>query len=510
LEGIIRSVEIAVKMGVQMGTRTKRYRAAFAYVPIAFCLIAQCGCAVVDQFGGRASDYNFQTGDARNTTILLNIMRAAYSEPLAFTDISTVAGTATASGTASASIPSPLNHAASIGAQTATITPSGTASATGTVNVANLDTQEFYYGLQSPLTMQQIAYYLTVKLNEIDSNFLLPLLISDIELTSNGTTVILHNRADNLADFAAFYSAINFLIQNGLSVEQVKKGQPTKVGPMLGLKEAADTRLLAALISAASASGTAQSSSNTASSTSTSSSGSPGGSNGLTLKEVTATGKDGKPVTGPNGKPIVIGYQLEKSSSGSGSGSFRFCFTHLVHPYGILDFSVLTPPTSDTLTIPLGKAYGQPIKSFTATIGKDYYCGNPPPSDQAAAGSRQQAGQGITITTRSLEGIFYYLGEMARTELGIANGQPTSLAIPRNSEEAASGEGFKLFRIERRPPLPGEPWVFYHGAVYSLTVDPSGKRDGSSRVLQVVSDLLALQSSAKSLPVPNLIAITTP
>jgi hypothetical protein len=42
-----------------------------------------------------------------------------------------------------------------------------------------------------------------------------------------------------------------------------------------------------------------------------------------------------------------------------------------------------------------------------------------------------------------------------------------------------------------------------------VAVDPSGAKNTSSRIMQLVSDLLALQSSAKNLPAPNLIAITT-
>jgi hypothetical protein len=63
------------------------------------------GCAVVDQYGSRAIEYNEQTTAAKNSIVLLNILRAAYREPLQFTDVTTVTGTASARGSLSADIP---------------------------------------------------------------------------------------------------------------------------------------------------------------------------------------------------------------------------------------------------------------------------------------------------------------------------------------------------------------------------------------------------------------------
>ncbi len=476
------------------GARTACFRLAVALLSAGIC-----GCALVDQFGGRASDYNFQASSAKNATILANIIRAAYSLPLEFTDITTVAGTASAGATVNASFPFPQNKAASVAPQTIGLSPSITASGTGTVNVANLDTQEFYYGLQTPLSMQQVAYYIVEKFGGINSWELLPLLISDIQLRSNdGRTVIFHNRGDNKAAFSAFYSAVKFLVDHGLTVEQVKKGKPTTVGPILSPNEAKDSRLLAAIVTAASASGANSPTSGSGGAGSIG--GSAGGSNALTLVERT------KKI---DGKSVVIGYQFEKGGVG-GSGNYRFCFAIPHQPFRNIDFTIQTAPQGNTLIFPLAIVYGRPLRSLTLTIGEQYYCGKGAVSPPSANNPDQKAGESITITTRSLEGIFYYLGEMVRAELGIANGEMASLAIPSTAEEAETGQGFQLFRVERRPAIDGDPWVLFNGAIYSINVDASGQYDASSRVLQLVSDLMALQSSAKALPAPNLIAITTP
>jgi hypothetical protein len=52
----------------------------------------------------------------------------------------------------------------------------------------------------------------------------------------------------------------------------------------------------------------------------------------------------------------------------------------------------------------------------------------------------------------------------------------------------------------------GEISANFHGTTYTVAADPSGA-DASSQVLAILTDLLALQSSAKSLPAPDVIAI---
>jgi hypothetical protein len=95
---------------------------------------------------------------------------------------------------------------------------------------------------------------------------------------------------------------------------------------------------------------------------------------------------------------------------------------------------------------------------------------------------------------------------MVRTELGLATGEGVRLVIPMG----AGRQDFHLFGLERRLPGPGELSITRNGETFTMTIDPSGERDASSRILQLVGDLMALQSSAKNLPAPSLIAITTP
>jgi hypothetical protein len=216
------------------------------------------------------------------------------------------------------------------------------------------------------------------------------------------------------------------------------------------------------------------------------------GQGGLTLSPVTK--KEGE-------KTSIVGYQLEKGGGDGESGKYRFCFRDTKRP--IENFSISKPPKREKTYISLAREFGSP--KLIIPIGQQYYCGAKPSTEQGSDARSQRAGQGITLRTRSLEGMFYFLGEMVRTELGLATGEGASLAIPLSRETE-----FHFFRIERRLPSVGDPWVTYNGQVFTISVDPSGQHDASSRIVQLLTDLLALQSSAKNLPAPNLIAITVP
>jgi hypothetical protein len=436
-------------------------------------------CAIVDQYGSRAVQYNDEAAVTKSSMILLNILRAAHAEPLQFSDMTTVAGTSTLSGTASGTLPVYLNTIASLAARSASVTPSGTATGSATVNVANLNNQEFYKGLQTPLTMQQVAYYVLNAPNGLSASQLLPLFIAEIEVTSvdRKRKAVLRNNARSTDTFMAFYSALNELIINGLHVEPLGRKPAVNVGPALSEAEVRNPEFLAAIVAAegaVAAGGVADAS-------------------GLTLKML----KD------QSSGSAVTTYQLQKDGGG---GGFRFCFAEMYQPNTNVDFSLISRPKLDPMVMHLGVSNGAPVAPLTVAIGSAYYCGaKSQPSGPSS--SHQTAGQGVKISTRSLEGIFFYLGEIVRAELGLANNEAGPLLIPM--PKGNQMEYLHFFGVERRWPTGGEPSATYRGQTFAINVDPSGTRDTSSRILQLLVDLTALQSAAKNLPAPNFIAITS-
>src|SRR5215212_8384557 len=56
------------------------------------------GCAVIDNYSGRAVDFNREAEQAQEEVLLLNIVRASLRRPMQFTSLSSVTGSGTVSG----------------------------------------------------------------------------------------------------------------------------------------------------------------------------------------------------------------------------------------------------------------------------------------------------------------------------------------------------------------------------------------------------------------------------
>jgi hypothetical protein len=173
---------------------------------------------------------------------LLNILRAAYREPLQFTEVTTVTGTAAAQGGLSADIPLRVDGTSF----TTHLNPSASVSGGPNFSVANLNTQEFYQGIQSPISAQVVANYAAAG---VSLNLLLPLVIADITLEEADQISVLRNTGSSEASFTGFRMVTNQLVKKGLGVS-VTEEEPEWIGPVLTKKEASDPKLLSGLAQA--------------------------------------------------------------------------------------------------------------------------------------------------------------------------------------------------------------------------------------------------------------------
>jgi hypothetical protein len=463
-----------------MCKKLARSRSVFARGLIVITITIVCGCGLVDSVGPRAVHYNDEVADSKTGAILLNIIRAAYSVPLQFTDLTQFTAGATAEGNigaeTGAGIPVPLNHLSNLQPRTGNVSPQislgGRLNATTSTTGVNLNNQEFYQGLQTPLEKKQIHYYLTGNATSLEDWQLLSLFISSIIVYDNTVkpkyAKRLYGRADNIDNFEAFTLSIEELVRKGLTMQR-KKPAKKPVGPCLFASEAAHPELLAALVNSSIAE-----------------------RSGLTLVEV-----EDREGAKPNGKCKGIEgdgplYQLQ----GTGKEVFDFCFA----------------PQETTANRNLSTEFrtqlqrSEPVALFgttrqaplvRTTIAEETKCGEKEPEKDA----------GIKFETRSLEGIITFLGEMVRTELGLGiDSKPTSLAY-FNEEWSCD---YSLFSVKPRRPSSGEIGVKYQGQWFSVAVDPTGQCDSSSRVLQVLADLWALQSKAKDFPVSIVVTVANP
>ncbi|MFA6965245.1 hypothetical protein [Bosea sp. (in: a-proteobacteria)] len=420
------------------------------------------GCAAIDAFSPRAGDFNQQTANTKSASILSNIVRAAYAEPLQFTDITTAQGSGNVQASTGSNLPFPFRGGLGVplAQQALTFSPSAQASASNQWVVQNLNTQEFYNGIQTPISSQLIAYFMSIG---FDKRILLPILVSEMEIIYAGRRNLFRNELDTTSksseiaqkDFSFFYQAMSYLVEGGFSGEQISDS--TSVGPELTSSQARDARLLSALVS-------------------------PTGTDTLSLREVK---KDTK-------------YQLTRKSP-----SFRFCFDHTreasdrwTRRYGALEF-LSAPATPRPATVVLGQSNNKQIPELTLRLNAGDYCGA-----DAAARKAQTLDLTFKIRTRSVEGVFSYLGAMVRTQLGLADGSPQSLTVLGGTKPS-----FDVFKVETGFGSANGLAISHRGQSFGINVDPSGRVDGSSRVLQLLTTLIALQSSAKNQPSPNMITV---
>jgi hypothetical protein len=245
----------------------------------------------------------------------------------------------------------------------------------------------------------------------------------------------------------------NQLVKKGLGVS-VTEEEPEWIGPVLTKKEASDPKLLSGLAQAMT---TGES---------------PISFQGVTLSNgaisdsqfrlASQLQKRRHYASGPKTYPLTIGNLITKNQK-----------NELFQPIQ-LEF-----PPRRPIPIPRGM-----------------YCDVAKQSDKSSA-SKRSVPQKSSLTLRSVEQIFLFLGQLIRTELGLNDGILKDLRdLDGNPTKGVSSY---FFKVEPRVPLNGE----FHGTIYTVAADPSGA-DASS---QVLTNLLALQSSAKSLPAPNVIAI---
>ena len=451
--------------------------------PALLSLLALAACTAVDYFGPRAITYNQQAEDIKESLLMLNVMRAAYREPLQFTDFTQVTGQTSMSGTAAFSLP--FDPAPATYGHSNVASPSATISGNQAFSVANLDTQEFYEGILSPIPITSIDYYLE---QGFPKALLLSLVIGRIDIALNANTPIAFYNNYYGDHFSKFEQSVDALTELGLSSEVVKT--ITNIGPPIPAGDIASLRALAPL------------------------------AEGAALKRFTTTSD---PDLTPSEKEdlarrgVTEYFRLQQTTQES-----RFCVDpdlwNLPTASATLSaLGVLAP--GDTITgTPQGSADGadeaaaercgaSPYVRMKAAERRGY--GQPanrfPVLVRTAAGTSETMTLQVNFTIRSVEGIIYYLGELARGELDIGVSQ--RLATP----EIGTGLGAaRLFLVrEDCTGIAGEIGTTYDGTRYCVSIDPSGV-DRSSEVMEIVLQLLALNTSAKTLPAPSVISILGP
>jgi hypothetical protein len=190
------------------------------------------GCSYVDSIDSRYNDVNRSAADARNQSILLNIVRASDSAPLNFVAFSRV--TTNTAANASAGLPGfalgppPFPTSVQRDANFSDRTLSGSTSVSNSMDLTVLDSHDFYDALLSPVDLPTLVYFIQ---QGYSRELLFRLFTDSVRMQARGPGIEITN--DPLAKCPmiggqprCFNSMIHIAIASGLTAETKIEEQP--------------------------------------------------------------------------------------------------------------------------------------------------------------------------------------------------------------------------------------------------------------------------------------------
>ena len=194
---------------------------------MALCCAAMLlsSCAATDSYSSRAKTYNTESNNLGNEMLLLNVLRASHRLPLQFTDLQSVSGTTTAAGSIGLSTPVGGFPADT----TRTINPAVSGGLQTVFQAVVLNSQDFYQGVSSPISSVQASYFVrTVKPSELIFDLLLQRIViyrGDPECQKKAyfaeCAMSFANDPRNRQGFNLFQMTLGYLLRLGLSIEAI-------------------------------------------------------------------------------------------------------------------------------------------------------------------------------------------------------------------------------------------------------------------------------------------------
>jgi hypothetical protein len=452
----------------------------------ALLALSLCGCAVVDSFGPRADTYNNTERDSKSRLLLSNIVRSAYEEPLQWSTVSQVSGTASAGGTLGGKVPF-IGHQAG-GSLFYEIDPQVTGSGGPTFTVPMLDTKEFQSGIQTPLSAQLLKTFM----NEGYSlDFLLPLMVSQItigsskdmtfQITSFDIDDPSRNPKDPLAANRVLVGALHMLVLQGLTID--KHAEP--VGPVIPVKNIKTLKDITDALGA-----------------------------GVDIKQYDVSKADDPLLTDADRnylsqtKSTLYLRALHQSTYG-------FCFdpsvpalaidqdpSKLGMPEGPVDnLRRIAPPkfVDKTIYLLIAPDGHHLDPDSRVTIRPQFFCGY--------KGQPEKGDSTLALTPRSPEGTVRFLGALTRAQLGL--GQSTAEAPLTVSFNLEGTKPRTLFQVRQGSLAGSSVSVLRENAAYSVSLDRFPD-DLSGMVLGFLLEAINLNNSVKDLPTPSVISVISP
>lgn len=214
-----------------------------AAVVTAGLLLAGCSQSVT--ISEWAAGYDKAMETASNENMLINMVRAAYNQPMHFATVAVVRGNGQVTNSIGTGATLYFRHFLDVGAASSSsyLTPSASFSVSGGFNfdMASLDNSEFVAGLLTPISPTTVHYYVS---QGIPKELLFNLLIDRVEISDSGHTNTYVNDPND-ENYKDFLITLQNLLALGLTTENIQDTVP--FGPLLSAADVKNPQLLAAI-----------------------------------------------------------------------------------------------------------------------------------------------------------------------------------------------------------------------------------------------------------------------
>ena len=502
-----------------------------AIMAIAFCMSA---CGAIGDYSHDALNDNREADQTNNQVLLLNILRAKDRRPVELTSLRGDTMQSTLSG--QVSLAAPLRQ---FNGNALVATPQITASHQPSVANDILDTQEFYLGFLAPMPEKTLDLYMN---EAFPLALLYNLLIDKFTITQGDRSFVATNNLGDPGDgdrdiesrHGDFGKVVEALFDAGLVTESVSETK--NFGPSLSKDQMAQNLKDIATITS---SGYSLSQDGTKYQLQKSDS-------AYRFCLQTPTGKvDPEAAMPPRTLLFTIATglrcgadsderkdaddavaKLDKAQTAKGSPLQPKKTSSAVRALTLADPQASPESKTDCELFEIDLAKKKNTKDYQLTYRDkllDQYCGLEIML-KAVSGLSGTGSVAISMTTRSTEGVLYYLGEVSRWDL-----EKTALFIPMATTatgpgEQACGNAWAIGGVTYRPagryacrPLlviepaggvgPEFIRVTYNGSNYSVPGDR--QRAGlSTQVFELFHQLFALNKSGKDLPSTTILTVS--
>jgi hypothetical protein len=192
-------------------------------------LVALAGCSLAENVSPDVDTLSRAGAEAKNSNLLINIMRASRREPMYFSTLAVLRGSNSLSGSLGGGGNYGTSKTADILSTTQglSIAPSGSYSSSPSFDLAPLDSQGFLQALLTPVTPNIFNFFAS---QGVPREILFYLMISKVVLTVDGKPLEFDNDAYS-PTFPDFVKQLQYGVTHGLTTETVTDTIP--VGPPL-------------------------------------------------------------------------------------------------------------------------------------------------------------------------------------------------------------------------------------------------------------------------------------